>query len=1164
VTISADGGSIDILGSIDASGIGGGSVLLTAQNAVDVGGTIRANASGNGQAGGSIQLWSQAGNILVDTPAVLNLSGGSGGAGGTLSLRVPDTSLTALVSGSGAPPPVQLAGTLTGARQVVAEGVATYVEQGDTVLTASQMSADPSNPIYANAAAFMQNAGAISAALAGSSGLSVAVVPGIEIQSTGSLTLPSAWDLSQWRFGTGAGILTLRAAGNLIFQGSLSDGFEGADSSVLPTTPGPSFSYRLIGGADLAASNIMDVLPASQLAGSGNVEIAAGIPSSLFSPPQQVMIRTGTGSIDIAAGNNLTFGNRASVIYTAGENSGLGIPLDGLQQLAYPDAGGNISVRVGGDIIGAPTNQLATNWLWRTGASDGTRTSATGWTVNYAWFEENIGALGGGNVDISAAGSIRELSVAIPTIGIQLGGTTAAQNSLVVSGGGALTVEAGSNITGGSYFVGQGSGSITAWDSVGADESGMPYATAIAPILALGGANLTVTARGGLELEGAVNPFLLPQGSAQPVALPTKSSFSTYDASSAVSLVSAGGDITLLNDEFNSGGLASQLDSMRFTSVAQQNSMFVYPGTLNVAALSGNVFVDGPAIVLWPAHTGNVNLLAEQSVQFAPGQSFFMPDIDPSTLPNPEAPLHALDLVMQQLFAPPPPGTGRIPVHAGQADTPADPQPARIVALTGDIDDANLQYIPKPIHLVAGEDIVGLWLQAENLGSTDLTEVSAGRDLIYSFPRDTFGNIISATNLGVVVEGPGSVLVQAGRNINLGSSAGLTTAGNLFNPSLPTGGADVSVLAGTTVANADITAFVNRYLAGEDTYDTLLISYVAARSSTAIQNKAQALQAFASLPPAEQFQLCQQIMDAEIDAGGRAAAGPGPQHGNYSPSFLALETLFPGATATDAAKRYPGSLSLYFSRVYTLDGGNIALTVPGGSVNVGISTPPAAFGLSKAPSELGLVAQGPGNVSSVSYGDFEVNESRVFAADGGNILVWSTDGNIDAGRGAKTAISAPPPTLSFDQNGHLVTTFPAALTGSGIQALATSAGLSPGDVDLFAPQGVVNANDAGIVAGNLTIGATAVLGRDNITVSGVSVGVPIEVTGLGASLAGTSSVASASAAAAMASTPTGNEQQAAPAADSALNWLDVFVLGFGEEQCRAEDVECLKRQKSGK
>jgi filamentous hemagglutinin family protein len=1164
VTINADGGSVDILGTIDASGVRGGSVLLTAQNAVDVGGTIRANASGAGQAGGAIQLWSEAGNILVDVPAVLSLSGGSGAVGGTLSLRVPDTSLTALVGGSGAPPPVRLAGTITGSSQVVAEGVETYVEQGDVVLTPLQMSADPSNPIYASAANFMQNAAAIGAALAGSSGLNVSVVPGIEIQSTGSLTVPSAWDLSQWRFGTTAGFLTLRAAGNLIFQGSLSDGFAGADSSVLPTTPGPSFSYRLVGGADLTASNIMDVLPASQLTGSGSVEIAAGIPDTINTPPQQVMIRTGTGSIDIAAGGDLTFGNRASVVYTAGENSGLGIPLDILQDLAYPNAGGNISVNVGGDIIGAPTNQLVTNWLWRTGSTDGPRTSATGWTVNYAWFEENIGALAGGNVSISAGGSIHELSVAIPTIGIQVGGTTPEQSELMVSGGGTLTVEAGTNITGGSYFVGKGSARITAWDSIGPDQSGMPYATAIAPILALGSSSTNVWARGGLQLEGAVNPFLLPQGRAQPLNLQSESSFSTYDDSSAVSLVSAGGDSTLFNDELRSGGLAAQLDSIQFTSVAQQNAFFVYPGTVSVAAPSGNVFVDGPAMVLWPAHTGNVNLLAEQSVQFAPGQSFLMSDMNPSALPNPDAPLHSLDLVMQQLFAPPPAGIGRIPVHSAQGDSPEDPTPARIVALTGDIDNANLQYIPKPIHLIAGQDIVGLWLQAENLSGTDLTEVSAGRDLVYSFPRDSFGSIISDSNLGVVVEGPGSVLVQAGRNINLGTSAGITTAGNLYNPSLAAEGADASVLAGATIATADISAFVKRYLEGEDTYDSLLISYVAARSSTPIESKSAALKVFASLPPAEQFQLCEQVMDAEIDAGGRAAAGPGSAHGNYSPSFLALETLFPGSTSTNAPNRYHGSLSLYFSRIYTLDGGNLTLTVPGGSINVGISTPPAAFGLSKQPSELGLVAQGTGNVNSVSYGDFEVNESRVFAADGGNILVWSTDGNIDAGRGAKTAISAPAPTLSFDQNGHLVTTFPAALTGSGIQALATTADVSPGNVDLFAPQGVVNANDAGIVAGNLTIGATAVLGRDNITVSGVSVGVPVEVTGLGASLAGTSSVASASAAAAMAVSPTGNEGQAAPVAENALSWLDVFILGFGEEQCKAEEVECLKKQKSNK
>ncbi len=1185
VTITG-AGSVDILGTIDASGVSGGSVLLAAQNTIDVEGTIRANASGAAQAGGNVQLWSESGDIDINTPAVLNLSGGNGGAGGTLSLRVPTTSLTALVNGAGGPPPVQLSGTITGSSQVVAEGVSIYVEQGNTVLTQSQMSATSSNPIYANAATFTQSAPAISVALADSSNLNVSVVPGIEIQSTGDLTIPTAWDLSQWRFGTTAGILTLRAAGNLIVEGSLSDGFNGATTMVLPTTPGPSWSYRLVAGADLTASDVMDVLPLSAVPGSGNLEIAGGQVDTINSAPQPVMIRTGTGAIDIAAAGDLTFGNRASVIYTAGENSGVGIPLSGLGNLAYPTNGGNISISVGGDIIGAPTNQLVTSWLWRIGAVSGARTAATGWTDNYAWFEESVGALAGGNVTISAGGSIRELSVAIPTIGVQVGGTTAAQSEVVVTGGGNLNVEAGSDITGGSYFVGQGAGSLVAWDSIGPDESGASYATGIAPIVALGAASMTVTARGDLQLEGAVNPFLLPQGRAQPVTQTTASAFSTYGDSSAVTLLSAGGDVTLLNDETREGGLMSELASIPFTSIAEQETFLVYPSTVNVAALSGNVFVDGPAMALWPSHTGNVNLLAEESVEFAPGESFYMPDIDPGTLPNPNAPQHNIGLVMPTLFEPPPPGIGRIPVHSAQFGTSTqgsqpsafsgagastdligeeDPQPARIVALAGDIDDANLQYIPKPIHLIAGQDIVGLWVQAENLSSTDLTEISAGQNLIYTFPRDPFGNIISDSDLGVLVEGPGLVLVSAGHSINLGTSSGITTSGNLYNPSLPAEGADVSVLAGATVANADISALVSRYLVSDDTYDSLLISFVAERSGTPILTKTQALQVFATLPPAEQYELCEQIMNDEIDAGGRAAAGPGPEHGNYTPSFLALNTLFPGSTSADASTMYPGSLSLYFSRVYTLDGGSISLTVPGGSVNVGISTPPASFGLNKAPSELGIVVQGTGNVSSVSDGDFEVNESRVFAADGGNILVWSTDGNVDAGRGAKTAISAPAPTLSFDQNGHLVTTFPAALTGSGIQALSTTEGVSPGNVDLFAPQGVVNANDAGIVAGNLTIGATAVLGRDNITVSGVAIGVPVETTGLGASLAGSSSVAgSASSAAGMAANPTGNEQQTAPVAANALGWLDVFILGFGEEQCKAEDVECLKRQQKQK
>jgi hypothetical protein len=40
------------------------------------------------------------------------------------------------------------------------------------------------------------------------------------------------------------------------------------------------------------------------------------------------------------------------------------------------------------------------------------------------------------------------------------------------------------------------------------------------------------------------------------------------------------------------------------------------------------------------------------------------------------------------------------------------------------------------------------------------------------------------------------------------------------------------------------------------------------------------------------------------------------------------------------------------------------------------------------------------------------------------------------------------------------------------------------------------------------------------------------------------------------------KETAAPLAQSALNWLDVFVTGLGEENCKQDDIECLKRQKT--
>jgi filamentous hemagglutinin len=192
-----------------------------------------------------------------------------------------------------------------------------------------------------------------------------------------------------------------------------------------------------------------------------------------------------------------------------------------------------------------------------------------------------------------------------------------------------------------------------------------------------------------------------------------------------------------------------------------------------------------------------------------------------------------------------------------------------------------------------------------------------------------------------------------------------------------------------------------------------------------------------------------------------------------------------------------------------------------------------------------------------------VNSSRIFTLLGGDIAIWSTLGNIDAGRGAKSAVSAPPPTITVDASGKVSVSFTGAVSGSGIRTILTDPDVKPGNVDLIAPVGFVNAGDAGIgSAGNLNIAAAHVIGLDNIQVGGTATGVPPAVGGLGASLSGVSTVASSSSSAAGSVAKEDNAQQTtAPLAQSALSWLDVFVEGFGEETCKASDLECLNRNR---
>jgi filamentous hemagglutinin len=1102
VTLTTDDGDMRVAGTINATGEKGGIVNLNAgQKTNDGKGDEKGNitlaktakiyayatysateVAGSKGDGGKVTLNTvidsdisptKGSTITADKGSQIDVSGKGLGSDGKVVLRAPRLGITGNTQAGDDIAISNFESTVIGDNaSIVAEGVKVYKnELGkvdvdlDTTFV-DKMLTDNTN--------FLANSSVDTSKLfklGQKFGSRFSVASSDEVQSTRDITVTAVDGLNLHN----SGALTLRAERNVNVNANMSAGFTTADTSGV-LADGGAWTYRIAAGADL---NSADVL-ATNNQGSGDFTLAEG-----------KLIRTGTGDIEIATGANFNLASATSAIYTVGESdvkdykSTLGNFIDPTIVVAnYTVNGGDITLASKGNINGSYSTQLPADWLFRQGRLEtviqkgkGTKTLPflnTSWWANFSTFNENIGTLGGGDVNINAGGTINNLSAVIATNG-RVFGTNAEKSTLVVNGGGDMNVKAAGDIAGGMYMVDKGTANISSDGSLSAGANNVHAA------FALGDAVINVATRGQLDVMSVFNPTLTGMSTTNAPSIKEDfSAFSTYSSNTAVKLTSIASGVSIKNGEFSTADPSAQADT--------NNAANYFPGTVKVVALGGDLNIER-TISMLPSSNGNLELATSNSLKFIDTAFLVMSDLDPDTVPSvlkPSLNLLKFSEILTKNITEGDKFHSATPVH--QNDT----QSVLIYAgldITGNNLNSVTLNLPKKAIITAGHDIIDLAVWGQNVNSSDVSSITAGRDFIYTPTLDGNGTF-SENFQGVTWSGPGYLDVAAGHNINLGNANGIVTRGNILNPFLPDAGASLSLLVGA--AAADDKAFIAKYLdpSVSKSYSSNLTSFV--RKVTGISDDEvlsddAAWTKFKVMDEQLQHQFVQTSFFNELKQTGidHNAGSSG-----YKRGVDAIATLFPD-------DNYDGQLDLAFSQVKTERGGDLNVMAPGGGVVIGLPKIPEALLKAKSSngqnsdSRLGMFTVKGGNINLFTKGNIDVAQSREFTIAGGDILDWSSTGDIDAGKGSKTATSAPPPLIRTDVNGNTFTDLSGVVSGSGIGVLKTLPEQPINNVYLIAPNGAVNAGDAGIrSAGNLLIAAQRVIGADNISVGGVSSGVP--------------------------------------------------------------------------
>ncbi len=707
------------------------------------------------------------------------------------------------------------------------------------------------------------------------------------------------------------------------------------------------------------------------------------------------------------------------------------------------------------------------------------------------------------------------------------------------------------------------------------------------PTLVPGDATFSLNSLGDLVLQGVVDPGRTPLMNGTPYTSASGvegyglSGFSLWTERTAIDLTSAGGNLTPVS---------------RGRTEQDTDSALVYPAKLSAVALTGSLYYgnatlrenarsDRTALVLAPSSQGRLDLLAGDSI-YAGGYSISRSGASTGSLATPLNPSYqGYTGITRQVDNLSSDGSranwNHFPLFAFGANSVSGEwgaalEPSRFYALAGDLVGVDsgrlLRYTETSdvrfgqlryeghgaVRMIAGRDIVssGTGLGSErtasdnmggyassgnlfvNTSATDVSLVQAGRDILY-------GNFN--------VAGPGSLEISAGRNLLMNDEVAVTSLGAVAAGDTRSG---ASIVLQAGASQADYSGFLRRYLELDNlaqagtplaeqpgkvvrTYENELIEWLSGRYGFS-GDAQQAREFLAGLSAEQQRIFAREVYFAELKAGGREYNEVGGvRQGSYLRGRNAIAALFPERDPAGNPISYEGDIVMYGGAgVHTNFGGDIQLLTPGGQQVFGIEG-------EAPPSTAGVVTQGVGNIRSYALSSILLGQSRVMTTFGGDIQIWSAEGDINAGRGSQTTVVYTPLRRIYDAWGNVSLSPQVPSTGAGIATLNPIPEVAPGDIDLIAPLGTIDAGEAGIrVSGNVNVAALQVVNAANIQTQGQSSGIPLVAS------VNTGALTSASAAASSATQAAEDvsRQQQAAARQRMPSVITVQVLGFGNER----------------